>query len=345
MSRIESHPHGRRRDPAHDAALEKAALVDRDPMVRARAGAAYRQLWPWRKRPGTAAALAVLPGGGQVYLRNPGAGAAHLVGAVGLLGGAAALLNGESVELEGGASSANVPVALVLAVAAQNLWFYSMFDAYRDARVLRGDAGYQHPITRETLDELLLAPFDPRVLRSPWVWGGVPVALAAGLGFSYLVDRESFREARSITEVDKVNVLGHELDRGPGLWRPSTPGASASAARAARVVSRSRCREHRSIIPRSSCPPRKAAGPSMARWMAMASHPTSRRGCKARRASRSRRRASAVPFRLPPIDTAADEVDQLRAIAKEALRAAGSAMTGVTAAEAKRRALDALTGN
>jgi membrane protease YdiL (CAAX protease family) len=206
----------RRRDPGYDAALESASRVDRDPMVRARAAAAYRRLWPLRKRPGTAATLAALPGGGHFYLRNPGAGAAYLVGTLGLAGGAVALLNGEEFTLDGGASSAKVPVGIALGIAAQNLWFYSIFDAYRDARVLRDDVGYQHPITRETLDELVVAPFDPRVLKSPWVWGGVPIALAAGLGFSYLLDPDAFRSARSINEVDKVNVFGHEFDRAPG---------------------------------------------------------------------------------------------------------------------------------
>ncbi len=206
----------KRRDPTYDASIEAAAQVERDPATRDRMTAAYARLWPWRKRPGTAAALSLLPGGGQFYLREPATGAAYMLGIVGLLGGGAALLSGE-VALEGGASSAKVPVGLVLGIAAQNLWFYSIFDAYRDARVLRDDAGYSFRITRESLGELAIAPFDPRVLKSPWVWGGVPIALGLGLGFSYLVDKDSFDNARTIREVDKVNVLGHRFERGTGF--------------------------------------------------------------------------------------------------------------------------------
>ncbi len=206
----------RRRDPSFDSAIEAAAAVEPAPATRARKQAAYEQLWPWRKRPGTAAAYALFPGGGHFYLREPGAGAAYLVGIVGTLAAAATLISGE-IALDGSAGSAKVPVGLVLGIAAQNLWFYSIFDAYRDARVLRDDAGYQHPITRETLDELVLAPFDPRVLKSPWVWGGVPIALGLGLGFSYLVDKEAFDEAKTIRDVDKVNVLGHRFNRGTGF--------------------------------------------------------------------------------------------------------------------------------
>lgn len=206
----------RRRDPAHDTAIEVAALGEQDPATRARKQAAYEHLWPWRKRPGTAAAYSLLPGGGHFYLRQPGAGAAYLVGTVGLLATAATLISGD-IALDGTATSAKQPVGIVLGIAAQNLWFYSIFDAYRDARVLRDDVGYEFPITRESLDELVLAPFDPRVLKSPWVWGGVPIALGLGLGFSYLVDKEAFDNAKSIGDVGKVNVLGHRFNRGTGF--------------------------------------------------------------------------------------------------------------------------------
>lgn len=49
-----------------------------------------------------------------------------------------------------------------------------------------------------------------------------------------------------------------------------------------------------------------------------------------------------LPFRLPAIDPAADELEQLRAIAVEAARAARGALTGKAAGEAVRRALDLL---
>jgi membrane protease YdiL (CAAX protease family) len=206
----------KRRDPTYDIAIENAALAEQDPATKQRKEAAYERLWPWRKRPGTAAALALLPGGGAFYLRQPVTGAAYLTSIVGLLAGSATLISGE-LSLNGNATSAKVPVGIVLGVAAQNLWFYSIFDAYRDARVLRDDAGYKHKISRETLDELALASWNPHVLKSPWVWGAVPVMVGVGLGFSYLVDREAFDNARTIRDVQKVNVFGRQFNRGTGF--------------------------------------------------------------------------------------------------------------------------------
>ncbi len=49
-----------------------------------------------------------------------------------------------------------------------------------------------------------------------------------------------------------------------------------------------------------------------------------------------------LPFRLPAIDPAADEIEQLRAIAVEAARAAGGGLRGKAAGEAARRALEML---
>ncbi len=206
----------RRRDPAYDSTIEASARVEQDPTYRQRKELAYEKLWAFRKRPGTAAALALLPGGGHFYLRQPIAGAAYLATTVGLLATSATLISG-TVALDGSATSASQPVGIVLGIAAQNLWFYSIFDAYRDARVLRDDAGYKVPITRESLGELALASFDPRVLKSPWVWGGVPIMVGIGLGFSYLVDREAFDNAKTIRDVQKINVLGRSFDRGTGF--------------------------------------------------------------------------------------------------------------------------------
>ena len=73
------------------------------------------------------------------------------------------------------------------------------------------DAGYRHPITRETLPYLASAPFRPSVLARPWVWAGVPLALAAGLGISYLVDRDAFTKYPSIFDIRSINILGHSF--------------------------------------------------------------------------------------------------------------------------------------
>jgi membrane protease YdiL (CAAX protease family) len=72
-------------------------------------------------------------------------------------------------------------------------------------------------ITRETLPALASAPFRPRVLARPWVWAGVPIALAAGLGVSYLMSPRDFTSNPSITQIDHLNVLGKTFSRWGGF--------------------------------------------------------------------------------------------------------------------------------
>jgi membrane protease YdiL (CAAX protease family) len=206
-----------RRDPSLDPALQASAASDPDPGVRAVAATAHEKLWAWGKSPRTALGLSLLcPGCGQIYLHETGEGVAMLGTTALLVGSGIALTLGHNVSLDGVSDSPRVPIGLELTIWGQNLWFYSIFDAYRDGRLMRGDVGYRHPITRETLPELASAPFRPSVLASPWVWGGVPLALAAGLGIGYLANRGSATQP-SIFDVPNVNFLGHTLSRGAGF--------------------------------------------------------------------------------------------------------------------------------
>ncbi len=208
-----------RHDPRFDPVLEQAAALDPDPGVRAAAARAHERLWPWQKQPRTAAGLSLLcPGCGQIYLRESGEGAALLASSVALIGSGIFLLrDAGSVSLDGASTTRSAPIGLWLATVGQNAWFYSIFDAYRDARVLRGDVGYRFSITRETLPELVSAPFRPSVLKSPWVWAGVPIALAAGLGISALASEGDLSGNPSIFDVPRVNFLGHNFSRGGGF--------------------------------------------------------------------------------------------------------------------------------
>jgi membrane protease YdiL (CAAX protease family) len=206
-----------RRDPSLEPALERAAAIDPDPQTRLLAARGRRQLTAWRKRPGAAAGLSLLcPGCGHFYQGKHAEGAALLGSTGALLGGAYGLIRGHELRLDGTADSAKVPIGVVLAATAQNLWFFSIFDAYRKARVARDDLGYRHKISRESLPELVSAPFRPSVLKSPWVWAGVPLALLGGALASYLVDRESLEDQPTIFDVKRVNVLGKNLSRGVG---------------------------------------------------------------------------------------------------------------------------------
>lgn len=205
---------GRRLDPSLEPALRGAAAHDPDPAVRAAAETARHRVWAWRKRPGTAAALSALcPGCGQLYLGDT-TGYANLAATAALVGGGLALVAGHDISLEGPVDSPKVPIGLGLATLGQNLWFYSIFDAYRDARVLRDDAGYRHAITRESLAELTTASFRPDVLASPWVWAGVPIALGAAIGVSYLLSSDGLADGPTIFDLDDLNVFGHRFSPG-----------------------------------------------------------------------------------------------------------------------------------
>ena len=202
----------RRRDPRLEAALDRSAAADPHPMVRAAAARARDRLWPWDKQPRAAAGWSlVCPGCGQFYLRNHAAGAAQLASTAALIVAGAVLIDGHTIGLTSGSDSPRPAIGLQLLLTGQNLWFFSIFDAYRSARALRDDAGYRHPISRESLPYLASAPFRPSVLARPWVWGGVPAALALGLGIAYLVDRGSLTEHPSIFDVRGLNVLGHDF--------------------------------------------------------------------------------------------------------------------------------------
>jgi membrane protease YdiL (CAAX protease family) len=205
-----------RGDPTLDPVLQRSAAADPDPGVRASARASHERLWPLGKRPGTAAGLSLIPGVGQLFYLDEPEGALML-SAIPLAVGGLYLLSGEQIGLDEPATSRKAPLGLQMVFAAQNLWFYSIFDAYRDARVLRRDGGYRFAITRESLGELVTAPFNPHVLKSPWVWGAVPLTVLAGVLVTSLAASDDGVDRPPITDVDRVNVLGHEFHRGTGF--------------------------------------------------------------------------------------------------------------------------------
>jgi membrane protease YdiL (CAAX protease family) len=210
-----------RRDPDLDGALARAADRDPDAGVRVAASAAHARLEPFTRRVGSAAGWAALcPGCGQFYLGKPAVGIAQLAAAAVFLGGGFFLAKqgqtdgSSALSLDGPVSSSRQSAGILLLGAGQNTWFYNVFDAYRDARVAQGDAGYKHKISRETLDELVLAPFTPSVVKSPYVWGLVPIALAAGIGVSFLGGVSS---THAITHVHDINFFGDSLSRAGGF--------------------------------------------------------------------------------------------------------------------------------
>jgi membrane protease YdiL (CAAX protease family) len=198
--------------------VQAASDRDPDPAVRAAAATAHGALWPFGKSVRAAAGLALLPGGGHFYLRRPHMGTGFLLSTAALAGAGIAMLSsgGAPGDVSDPARDSDDPIGELALVAAQNVWLYSIFSAYREARVLRGDAGYRYPITRETLPELAAAPFDPGVLKSPWVWAAIPVLLGAALGYSFLID-DLPSGIRHLDDGRGVNFLGRHYATGPGV--------------------------------------------------------------------------------------------------------------------------------
>ncbi len=171
--------------------------------------------WSTTVSPSSAAAISGLcPGCGHFYLGERGTAIAYLTTTASLFAGGFVMV----ADVDN-APEADDAIGFELSLAAQNLWFYSIFDAYRDARLAQppGEQDYTTPVSRESLSTLASAPFRLRVLRRPWVWAAVPLAASAGIAASALADPEVFIGARSLFEGGPVNFLGLRLGVGPGF--------------------------------------------------------------------------------------------------------------------------------
>jgi hypothetical protein len=72
----------------------------------------------------------------RFYLHDSTAAEAQLIAAAGLLVGGTLLVGNDSVNVDHAAGSTGAAVGFAMASIGQDLWFYSIFDAYRSARVL-----------------------------------------------------------------------------------------------------------------------------------------------------------------------------------------------------------------
>lgn len=70
-------------------------------------------------------------------------------------------------------------------ITLQNTWSYGIYAAYRDARILNGQLGYQYKMPTDSLYDLTTAPFRPSVLKKAEVWGGLLGSLAIATTITY----------------------------------------------------------------------------------------------------------------------------------------------------------------
>jgi membrane protease YdiL (CAAX protease family) len=202
--------------------LERAAATDPDPDVRAAASSAANTLAPFGRRPTFAAGLSVLcPGCGYLYLRQFGRAGAYVGTGAALLGATLLIEDNTPPDADGDTGGRAAPFATAL----QGLWMYGIFASYRDARLARGNDAYaRYPVAREGLADLAIAPFNPRVLKSPYVWAGIPAALLAAIGYLALVSQfvdldsdDSGVPMRTLGDPGGVTFFGRRFSTGAGF--------------------------------------------------------------------------------------------------------------------------------
>ena len=133
-----------------------------------------------RKSPSLAANLSIIPGLGHVYLGDyKTAGGLFGSTCLGLSAGVAS------------AAANNLSTLVPSAVTVQNIWFYGIYAAYRDARLFNGLSHYSYKMPTDNLIDLAAAPFSWKVIKKPEVWGGLLGALGVGITAGYLMSSET----------------------------------------------------------------------------------------------------------------------------------------------------------
>ena len=116
----------------------------------------------------------IYPGLGHVYLGDMKTAGSFAVGAAAGYGL--------------GLRNLHNPASYPILVTTQNFSSYNVYAAYRDARMQPGMTGYSYKMPTDSLDDLLLAPFNPKILKKPMVWGGVTVSLGLAVALSYFAN-------------------------------------------------------------------------------------------------------------------------------------------------------------
>ncbi|HSX14024.1 MAG TPA: CPBP family intramembrane glutamic endopeptidase [Chlamydiales bacterium] len=126
------------------------------------------------KSPILAATFGIVPGLGHVYLND-------LKTASALAGSA-----GASLGLYFGT---NEQVHSSGVIGLETTGFYSIYSAYRDARLQNGQLAYSYCMPTESLSDLVYAPFQWSVIKKPEVWGGIVATLGLAVSALYLSGR------------------------------------------------------------------------------------------------------------------------------------------------------------
>jgi len=157
-----------------------------------------------------------LPGGGQIYLGNYDAAAATAGTELALVGGILAAPEASDI-----ASDYHLTPRFLGGLVLQQAHVYSIYAAYRDARLMRTDDAFKAPIGDEGLGELLLAPVTPSVMMDsevalPLLTLAIVAVTAASLQSGPLLQSESC-DRDGVCEGLPMEILGTRLTPLQGL--------------------------------------------------------------------------------------------------------------------------------
>jgi membrane protease YdiL (CAAX protease family) len=142
------------------------------------------------KNPSLAVCLsALMPGLGNAYLGD--------------FKTAGSIFGSTATFITAGAVSNNDAFANNSFAVAQNTYFYGMYAAYRDARNFNKNFSYSYSMPQESFADLILAPFEWKIIKKPEVWGGVLGSFVLGaLVFSLIDDGLTDDEAPALSSSD-----------------------------------------------------------------------------------------------------------------------------------------------
>jgi len=190
------------------------------PQVQAAHAAASAKPAP-EKRVMPALLWSLLPGGGEFYLGNTGAGVSYAaLTATFLVAGAEVQRRNDELGIK---DEVNVPELI-----GEKVWEYSIFSTYRDAMAAQGvDLRAAHLDDTPT-STLLTAPFNPDYA---FRW---PVIAAAVLGAADGAITSRDHQLRGIRDVDTAHMFGSTFnrDQASALYAVSDFGVSLGAAAA-----------------------------------------------------------------------------------------------------------------
>ncbi|HVO30616.1 MAG TPA: CPBP family intramembrane glutamic endopeptidase, partial [bacterium] len=158
-------------------------------------------------------ASAFVPGGGFVYLHQYGHAAGYLGVETAELGATVAVLATSGYKAEDDTTHDRANRILLPGVWLQDTHALGIYDAYRAARIARGNEGYRTPIPQPGLPGLLTAAVRWRTVSRPRVALPVLATLAGGVAFSLWMKDHAPLDAPTYWQNTRAPLFSRDLPR------------------------------------------------------------------------------------------------------------------------------------